>query len=406
MTANYSILFYLKKPKAWDRGSIPIYLRITVAGVQKEMSIGRSCLPERWCSRTCREKGNKESTKLLNAYIDELEKKVQEAHTTLIKQRREITAVALRNTVQGKEEPNGTPKLIKLFEQHNTAMDSLIGVEYRPNTLKGYRTTVKHLQTFLLTKFEKTDIFVTELDYSFIVDFDYYLKTNGCSPVSAAKYLKNLKKITNNCINRRLLTENPFLGYKNKARAKEREFLTQAQLDRIVRKKIGIPRIAQVRDIFVFCCYTGLSYADVKKLNRDEIMTGVDGGQWIFTEREKTTTSACIPLVKPAIDIIEKYSKYPLCEDSGMVLPVLSNQKMNSYLKEIADLCDIPQNLTFHLARHTFATTVTLSNGVPIESVSRMLGHTDLRTTQHYAKVLDIKVSNDMDVLKKKYANV
>ena len=157
-----------------------------------------------------------------------------------------------------------------------------------------------------------------------------------------------------------------------------------------------------MRDIFVFCCYTGLSYADVKKLTRSEITAGIDGEQWVFTHRKKNDNSSRIPLLKPALQIIAKYKDHPKCVNGDIVLPVLSNQKMNSYLKEIADACDITQNLTFHLSRHTFATTVTLTNGVPIESVSKMLGHVDIKTTQHYAKVIDTKVSQDMKSLKRK----
>lgn len=221
---------------------------------------------------------------------------------------------------------------MEIFERHNAAMKTLIGIEYRPNTLKGYNTTIGHLWAFIQKRHGRPDILLTELDYSFIEDFDYFLKTDlRCSAVSAAKYLKNLRKIVNNCLKKRMLDANPFLGYKSKAKAKDREFLNQIQLDRMVRKEIRIQRIDQVRDIFVFCCYTGLSYADVKKLNKDEIMTGVDGGKWIFTSREKTTTSSRIPLLKPAAEIIAKYQQHPLCEDKGLVLPVLSNQKMNSY---------------------------------------------------------------------------
>jgi site-specific recombinase XerD len=154
----------------------------------------------------------------------------------------------------------------------------------------------------------------------------------------------------------------------------------------------------------VFCCYTGLCYADVQKLQRHQIAKGVDGEQWIFTTRQKTETSSRIPLLSLAINIINKYADHPQCVNKNLVLPVLSNQRMNSYLKEIADICGITKTLTFHMARHTFATTVTLSNGVPIESVSKMLGHNSIKTTQHYAKVLDLKVSNDMALLKKKYS--
>ncbi|MFY7918741.1 MAG: site-specific integrase, partial [Chryseotalea sp.] len=174
------------------------------------------------------------------------------------------------------------------------------------------------------------------------------------------------------------------------------------ELDSIIEKKFSIERLKQVRDIFIFCCYTGLAYADVQKLSRDEITTGIDGEKWIWTSRQKTDTATRIPLLPQALEIINRYKDEPSCLNKGRLLPVLSNQKMNGYLKEIADACGITKKMTFHTARHTFATTVTLSNGVPIETVSKMLGHRNLKTTQHYAKILDIKVGADMRVLRER----
>lgn len=281
----------------------------------------------------------------------------------------------------------------------------MIGNGFEANTLKGYNTSEKHLTAFLQTQYGKSDIDIAQLNHAFITDFEFYLKAEcKCSAVSAAKYIKHLKKIVNHCLANKWLLVNPFINYKLKAKAKERLFLTQEELESVTNKKLTIDRLQQVRDIFVFCCYTGLSYADIKKLQKHEMGKGIDGDQWIFTERQKTNTASRIPLLPAAIQILNRYSDHPACVNRNLLLPVLSNQKMNSYLKEIADLCGITKPLTFHIARHTFATTVTLSNGVPIETVSKMLGHTNIKTTQHYAKILDIKVSQDMALLKKKYA--
>jgi integrase len=165
-------------------------------------------------------------------------------------------------------------------------------------------------------------------------------------------------------------------------------------------KTFEIEHVNQVTDIFLFCCYTGLAYVDVKQLKRMQIATGVDGEQWIFTNRQKTEAPTRVPLLPKALEIMKKYEQHPKCCNEGSVLPVLSNQKMNSYLKEIADLCGITMVLTFHVARHIFATTITLSNNVPMETVSKMLGHKSMRQTQHYAKMLDGKISHDMMALK------
>jgi len=171
-------------------------------------------------------------------------------------------------------------------------------------------------------------------------------------------------------------------------------------------KVFSTERLNQVRDIFLFCCFTGLAYADVNKLKRNEIVKGLDGEMWIFTKRKKTDTPSRIPLLPSALTLLDKYTDHPVCSNLGKALPVSTNQKMNAYLKEIAGICGIDKPLTFHIARHTFATTVTLSNGVPIESVSKMLGHTNIKTTQHYAKILDLKVSQDMAAIRQKYAAI
>lgn len=198
------------------------------------------------------------------------------------------------------------------------------------------------------------------------------------------------------------LDKNPFVNYKAKVKEVERAYLVQEEIQAIVDKEFATERLNQVKDIFLFSCFTGLAYIDVKQLTRSNIGLGIDGGKWIFTNRQKTDTRSNISLLPIAEEILDKYKQHPQCLNEGKLLPVLSNQKMNSYLKEIADLCEINKELTFHIARHTFATTVTLTNGVPIESVSKMLGHKNLRTTQHYAKILDKKVSDDMKVLRTK----
>lgn len=198
------------------------------------------------------------------------------------------------------------------------------------------------------------------------------------------------------------LDKNPFVNYKAKVKEVERAYLVQEEIQAIVDKEFATERLNQVKDIFLYSCFTGLAYIDVKQLTRSNIGLGIDGGKWIFTNRQKTDTRSNISLLPIAEEILDKYKQHPQCLNEGKLLPVLSNQKMNSYLKEIADLCEINKELTFHIARHTFATTVTLTNGVPIESVSKMLGHKNLRTTQHYAKILDKKVSDDMKVLRTK----
>lgn len=214
-----------------------------------------------------------------------------------------------------------------------------------------------------------------------------------------------MKKIVNICLKNGWLVRDPFLSYRMCKKEVVREILTEEEIQVVLRKSFPSDRLNNVRDIFIFSCFTGLAYADIKKLKAVDIITGIDGSKWISTQRQKTETISKIPLLSTALDILNKYRNHPRCIIENTVLPTPSNQKLNAYLREIADLCGIQKELTFHCARHTFATTVTLTNGVPIETVSKMLGHRNLKTTQHYAKILDRKISGDMLTLKQKFGN-
>ncbi|GAC1315348.1 MAG: hypothetical protein NVSMB24_40550 [Mucilaginibacter sp.] len=221
---------------------------------------------------------------------------------------------------------------MQLFTEHNAKIKALIGNGFEANTLKGYNTSEKHLTGYLQNEYGKTDIEISQLNHAFITGFEFYLKAEcKISGVSAAKYIKHLKKIVNHCIANNWLKQNPFINFKSSAKAKERTYLTQQELDAITNKKFVVERLVQVRDVFVFCCYTGLSYADVKKLRRNEIGIGMDGDKWIFTNRQKTDTSSRIPLLPVALTILNRYQDHPQCENKGLLLPVLSNQKMNAY---------------------------------------------------------------------------
>jgi site-specific recombinase XerD len=247
------------------------------------------------------------------------------------------------------------------------------------------------------------DISINKIDYAFVTEFEFYLRSvKKCNNNTAVKYVRNFRKIIKICLDNDWLDKDPTTRYEGKMKEVERDFLTEEELLKIYNKKISSERLQLVRDIFIFSCYTGLAYIDVKGLKKDHIGIGIDGEKWIFKNRQKTETKSKIPILPIAEEIIEKYSNHPKCLNENSILPILTNQKMNAYLKEIGDLCDIPKEITFHMARHTFATSVTLTNGVPIETVSKMLGHKNLHTTQHYAKVLDRKVSEDMSLLKHK----
>ncbi|HAO08915.1 MAG TPA: recombinase [Chryseobacterium sp.] len=406
MQHNFSFLFYLKKPKSYLSGAIPIYLRITVNGKRAEITTGRECLPEKWNANAGKAIGTKEETKALNIYLDTLQNKLYKIHRELIEETALISAEVIKNKFTGKSER--TRSLVEIFKDHNQKLSVLIGNEYASATVTRYGSALKHTIDFLKWKYNKTDIDINAIDLAFINDFEFYLRSvRKCNNNSAVKYVKsNFGKIIRHCLANGWLNKDPFINYASKQKPVIRAYLTQKEIEAIAEKKLNSIRLNQVKDIFLFSCYTGLAYVDVNKLTRSNVALGIDGCKWIFTSRQKTDTPSNIPLLPAAENILEKYKEHPQCTNQGKLLPVLSNQKMNSYLKEIGDLCGVTKELTFHIARHTFATTVTLSNGVPIESVSKMLGHKNLRTTQHYAKILDSKVSEDMKALSQKFRNI
>jgi site-specific recombinase XerD len=401
MNEKISILFYLKRAKANAQGLVPIFQRITVNGKRIDNSTGKYIEPSKWQSDMTKLKGNSEESRLINSYLDSLKLKVYMAEKKLISLDKEINLENLKNELLGvKSKPN---MLIPIFQEHNNKVEKMLGNGFAPGTLERYKTSLKHTVDFMKWKYSVSDIDIKNIDHAFITEYEFYLRTERkCANNSAVKYIKNFKKIILICIANGWLDKNPFASYKSKLDEVVKDFLSEEELFTMNNKVMATDRLNIVKDIYIFSCYTGLAYIDVKNLTPDNISIGIDGNKWIFTHRQKTDTASKIPLLPIPEMVLEKYKNHPKCKNENTLLPILTNQKMNSYLKEIADVCGINKELTFHTARHTFATTVTLSNGVPIESVSKMLGHTNITTTQHYAKILDKKVSNDMGNLRAK----
>lgn len=399
LTKNFSLLFYLKRRSNYVSGNLPIYIRITINGQRVEITAQRECEPEKWNIAAGRKNGTREDVRILNAYLDTLQAKIYEIHRRLVEADEEITAEIIRNHLNGTAAKSRF--IIALFQEHNDRVANLVNKDFAPGTLTRYKTTLDHSRDFIRWKYKAEDIDIFKLNYEFITEFEYWLKSvRNIGHNTAIKYLATFKKIVIICIKNGWLPRDPFHAYKMNKREVDRTALTAEELAKISKKKFDHERLGQVRDIFLFCCYTGLAYIDVYKMSRSEIITGIDGEKWLVIKKQKTDSPSRIPLLPQALSILKKYDKDPQCEIKGQLLPVLSNQKMNSYLKEIAVLCRINKVITFHLARHTFATTVTLTNGVPMESVSKMLGHRNLKTTQQYAKIVDVKVSEDMKKLK------
>ncbi|VFA44090.1 site-specific integrase [Chryseobacterium indologenes] len=399
MNKTFNLLFYVKKAKINSVGECPIYLRITIDGKISEISTKRTVKPSKWNSAMQKVSGSSEECRSLNYYLKTFEQKVYDTYHGLMRDKETVTCETLKNKLLGKGELNRT--LIPIFQDHNDRMEKLIGKEFAKGTLTRYNTCISHTKEFLKWKYNLTDINIIKIDYGFLNDFEFFLRTEkSCNNNSAVKYIKNFGKIVRICLGNGWIDKDPFINYKSKFTEVTRSFLNEQEIEILRTKDFKNQRISQVRDIFLFSCFTGLAYIDTQQLTTQNINIGLDGKKWIFTKRQKTKTTSNIPLLPQAEKIIEKYQNNPICINNNRLLPVLSNQKMNAYLKEIADICGVEKDLTYHIARHTFATTITLSNGVSIESVSKMLGHKSIRTTQHYAKILDKKVSEDMSVLK------
>ena len=405
MKTKVSILFYAKRAKASVNGLVPIYTRITVNGQRIELSTNRFVEISKWSTEAGKMKGSSQEARSINTHLDMFKIKIIDVQMELIHKNINITSEVLKNRLLGTQERQRT--LIPIFKDHNNKIKELVGREYAPGTLERYNTSLKHTTEFLEWKYKISDIEISKIDHAFITEYEFYLRSvRNCANNTAVKYIKNFSKIIKICLANHWIDRNPFANYKSKVKEVERVYLSEGEIQNIINKDFKTERLSLVRDIFLFSCFTGLAYIDVKNLTKSHISIGIDGEKWIFTHRQKTETASKIPILPLTQMIIDKYEDHPECNNQNKLLPILSNQKMNAYLKEIAGVCDIEKELTFHIARHTFATTVTLTNGVPIESVSKMLGHKNLRTTQHYAKVLDKKVSEDMKILRDKFAAV
>ncbi|NRR90400.1 site-specific integrase [Winogradskyella undariae] len=401
MRTDFSIHFHLVNSKINSRGLAPIYLRLTFDNKRIEYSISRKIDPKFWSTKSQKVMGTNREAIEINNHIDNLKHKLYKIHQRCMDENNLISARSMMNLLKG-----GGKKIrfiLEVFKEHNERTDLLAGKNISVSTAKRYWTCYDHVKQFIEEEYKLEDYKLKDIDYRFITKFEFFLKTTRkCNHNSALKYINNFKKIIRIALANQWMDRDPFYNYKVQFEAVEREYLTTIEIETLYTKELHFDRLKVVRDMFVFSCYTGLAYSDVEKLSKSDITIGIDGKQWINIKRTKTNTRSSIPLLPIAKEILNRYAYDPQVLKSERLIPVFSNQKSNAYLKEIAMLCGITKPLTTHLARHTFATTVTLTNGVPLETVSKMLGHKSLRTTQHYAKIVDRKVSDDMNILEEK----
>lgn len=401
---SFSILIWANKAKSDVNGMMPLYARVTVMGKRAEISLKKKVNPAKWDAKTGFMKGSGNEVRTVNNHIHQVSEEIFRIYSELQKNSDYISAEEIKNKFT--DGPTERRTLLAVFDEHNNDVESLVGKDYVKATLTKYKTIRSKVAEFISSKYGRNDVYLDQLEFGFITGFEKHLKIkSGIDHNTTMSYIKRLKRIMTIAVNNHWISINPFSAFKCTTQKVVREELTEDEVKRLEEKTFSVKRLEEVRDCFLFSCYTGYAFIDASKLTEDNIVKGKDNEIWIRTNRTKTEIAANVPLLPQAIQIINKYKDHEDCIYSGKILPMKSNQKMNAYLKEIADLCAIDKNLTTHMARHTFATTITLGNGVPIESVSKMLGHTKITTTQIYARVKEQKVSKDMKDLRLKLNN-
>lgn len=402
MRSTFKILMYLKKGSEKPNGNVPLMCRLTVDGEIKQFSCKMDVSPRLWDVKTGRASGKSIEAQKINRAVDKIRVDVNRRYQEMMQTDGYVTAAKLKDAYLGIGIKQET--LLKLFEQHNDEFLKKVGHSRAQGTFQRYRTVCKHIREFLPHTYHRNDIPLKELNLTFINDFEYYLRTERkCRTNTIWGYMIVLKHIISIARNSGVLPFNPFAGYINSPENVDRGYLSKEELQALMDAPMKNKTYELVRDLFLFSVFTGLAYSDVKNLTVDNLQTFFDGNLWIIARRKKTNTESNIRLLEVPKHIIDKYKGMT---GDNRVFPVPSNSSCNEKLKKIGTQCGIKTRLTFHVARHSAATTILLSNGIPIETVSRILGHTNIKTTQIYAKITNQKISQDMEALSHKIGNL
>ena len=395
---TFGLLFYIRRDKTNKKGEAPVFMRLTINGERADASIKRFIEPHAWNSAKGKANEKSRGGKDLNLYLDAISANILRIQRDLELDKKEVSAQIILNRYLGKEQSD-RHTLMEVFRAHNEKCRALSGISLAPGTVIRYETSLRLTEAFLRTTYKKEDCYLDEITHQFVEDYDFYLRTvRRCCHNTTTKYLLNFKKIIRIALAKGWMKKDPFAQVHFHFEPVEREFLEKQELKVLLNKEITITRLSQVRDIFCFCCLTGLAFTDVQQLKPEHLVADIHGKIWIRKARQKTKNMCNIPLLDEAQKIIDRYRDHPYCQTHGVLLPVCSNQKMNSYLKELADICGIRKNLSTHCARHTFA-TLTLASGATIDNVAKMLGHANVNMTRRYAKVLDSSIMRDMEVV-------
>ncbi len=392
----FSVLFFIKKTKLRKNGEAPIVVRITYGKQSAEVQISRTVPVNQWSqTRSCITGKDKKASET-NAFVEMVRVKLYKIHQELERQGGFYNVNTIKESFMGKDIHERT--LYSIFKEHNDRCRELIGIDYELITIRRYDNCMKYLMETVRIQYQKEDILLCEINAELVRNFEYHLKTvKNCAQNTVIRYMKCFKKVIHLAIANEWMSRNPFAGIKFHEVPVNKEFLTQDEIAVLIQKDFYIEKLNLVRDIFAFQIFTGLAYIDVYNLRREHIVIDNTGRLWIRKTREKTNNMCNIPLLSAAQMILEKYKDHPECQKNDLLLPVLCNQTMNAYLKQIAELCGITKHLTTHTARHTFASVIALANNVSLSNVAKMLGHSSTRMTQRYAKALDSSIMRDME---------
>ena len=391
------LLFWIHTAHTNNQGRAPITMRITINGQRAELKTGVTIEPDLWDKESQSITGSSPLIKQYNATLVGFATQAWTCYSKAITNKEAITAASVKNFILNKDQPkNG---LLEAFMFHVANLKLRVGLDVAARTINNYLSVQRKLELYIPLKFGSADIPLSKLNKDIIADFDLYIRKQGLKHNAVVKNMQNFRSLLKVCMKHGWLEKDPFVYYSFRLDDTERGYLSPGELKTMEEILLPSDRLDHVRDIFIFCCYTGLAYADVSKLSKSHIEVGEDGIIWIKLNRSKTKSRSVIPLLPRAREILDKYNNYAETNAGKKLLPVISNQNLNKYLKEVAVLCGITKRMSMHLARHTFATTVTLGRGIDIMTVSKMLGHKNLRTTQIYSKVTELKIADDMKKL-------
>ena len=403
MKQTFNVLFFVRKTKLKKSGDTPIMLRITIAGQLAELQLKRDVKPNLWNQSKERCTGKDAISVEINRYLESVKLRLFEIHRKMGDEGKLINPMEVKRKFLGLDEEH--KMFFQVFQEHNDKCRELIGKDYAKVTVSRFDTCLKYFREMSINQYQRKDIPLREVSNGMILDYIHFLKSEkGLQENTVIRYMKTVKKVLNIAVNYDWIQKNPFGNIRFHEKEVNKEFLTKEELETLRNKTFEIPRLELVRDVFLVQCWTGLAFIDVYELKEEHLVPDNEGNLWIRKERHKTGIMCNVPLLDVALEIIEKYKEHPLCQKRGILLPVLSNQKMNSYLKEIADMCLIKKNLSTHTGRHTFCSVVTLANGVSLENIAKMVGHTNTRMTVRYAKVLDQSILRDMQGVKESFA--